>query len=120
MNNTIDKKPFWKRSWVNFLVYLIGVLTIIPLAPFICRFIPPLIIGDFNFDFILSILIAILVVRLFIWLLKPMILPLFLLTVVFFFYEQGKGEYTINDSIKSYKFLVQQNFGIKEKKRRTY
>ena len=116
MDNTIGKKPFWKRSWVNFLVNLIGILIIVPLAPFICRFIPPLVIGSFNFDLILSLLIAILVVRLFIGLLKPMILPLFALMVVFFFYERAKGAFSLKETVASYQFLVQQNFGIKEKK----
>ncbi|MFT4203947.1 MAG: transglutaminase domain-containing protein [Chitinophagaceae bacterium] len=116
MDNAMVKQSFWEKSWVNFLVNLVGIVIIVPLAPFICRFIPPLIIGDFNFDFILSILIAIIVVRLFIWLLKPMILPLFILVVLFFGYEQSNGEYTVGDTLRSYKFLVQQNFGIKEKK----
>ncbi|PZP41742.1 MAG: transglutaminase [Pseudopedobacter saltans] len=116
MDNNQTKKTFWKKGWVNFLVNLIGILIIIPLAPFICRFIPPLLVGDFNFDIVLSLLIAILVVRLFIWLLKPMILPLFVVAFIFFFYEQKKGTFTIKDTLKSYQFLVLQNFGIKEKK----
>jgi len=116
MDNNFAKKAFWKKDWVNFLVNLIGILIIVPLAPFICRFIPPLLVGDFNFDIVVSLLIAILVVRVFIWLLKPMILPLFALSIVFFLYEQKKGTFTIKDTIRSYKFLVLQNFGIKEKK----
>lgn len=112
----MENTPFLKKKWVNFLIYLIGILTIIPLAPFICRFIPPLVVGEFNFDIIVSILLAILVVRLFIWLLKPMILPLFAIAIIFFAYEQVKGTFTLKDTVRSYKFLVLQNFGIQEKK----
>lgn len=112
----MEKKSFLEKSWVKFLINLIGIAIIIPLAPFICRFIPPLVVGDFNFDIVLSLVIAILVVRLFIWLLKPMILPLFAVIIIFFVYEQAKGAFTIKDTLKGYTFLVKQNFGIKEKK----
>jgi hypothetical protein len=36
----------------------VGVLTILPLAPLINRFIPPVMIGTWNMDLVLSIILA--------------------------------------------------------------
>ena len=44
----------------NIIAQVAGILILIPLTPFICRFIPPVIIGGFNIDLILSFLIALL------------------------------------------------------------
>ncbi|QES89288.1 transglutaminase domain-containing protein [Rhizosphaericola mali] len=104
------------QSWFKFLVNFMGILVIIPLTPFVCRFIPPLLVGNFNFDFILALVISILVVRFFIWILRPFIIPFFILIGAFLVYKQVNGTYTVKTILQDYKNLTVQNWYVKEQK----
>lgn len=96
------------------VAYVAGLLFIIPLAPFICRFIPPVFIADFNIDLIISVLISILIVRLMIWLVKPMILPALIMACGILIYNQYHNEYTIGNMTNGYKALITQNWDGRE------
>ena len=57
------------------LLVIVSILTILPLAPLINRYIPPWMVGDWNLDLTLSVVLAtlatLLVLRLFRFLLIP-------------------------------------------------
>lgn len=63
----------------DFLYHLVAMLCIIPLAPMINRVIPPLMIGSFNADLFVAILLSLLFVRFVLWLFKPLIIPSFVM-----------------------------------------
>lgn len=93
-----------------------GLLLILPLAPFICRFIPPVFLGDWNIDLLIAVLLAILIVRLLLWMIKPVIIPAFILVAIILVYSEFTSKYTFNNIAKSYKTLITQNWGIREQK----
>ena len=45
----------------DIFIHIVAVLTIIPLAPVINRYIPPVMIGKWNADLVLSVLISALI-----------------------------------------------------------
>ncbi|SIT34745.1 hypothetical protein SAMN05421788_11877 [Filimonas lacunae] len=100
----------------NFIAELAGILTIIPLAPFICRYIPPVMIGQWNFDLVAAVLIAIAVVRVILWLVKPLIIPAFLVVLAVLTYNQVNDKYAFPEIINDYKTLAYQNWMIREEK----
>lgn len=109
-----------QRNKYNFTSKIIaeiaGILIIIPLAPFICKYIPPVIIGSFNIDLILSILIALLFVRIMIALLKPLVLPVLIILVGLLIYNEYNGAYGFKNVINDYKTLTYTNWKVREEK----
>lgn len=95
-----------------------SVLIIIPLAPFICRFIPPVMIDQLNIDLVIAFIIAVIIVRMMIWLVRPMVLPaLFLICVVLLYNLFSKKEdYTFRNISAGYAALVNQNWNVREEK----
>src|SRR5690606_18933734 len=75
------------------MVQLMAIITIIPLAPFICRFIPPVMLGDWNFDLVIAILIAVVIVRVILWLVRPLIVAAFFLVMGVLIYNQLNNHY---------------------------
>jgi hypothetical protein len=110
-----DEKKKYATS-TNIIAPLAGVLTIIPLAPFICRFIPPVMIGEWNFDLVVAILIAVIVVRLIIWLVKPLMLPACLLLLAALTVNHFRESYSFGDIINDYKTIAYQNWMIRDNK----
>lgn len=100
----------------NFIAELAGILTIIPLAPFICRYIPPVMIGEWNFDLIAAVLIAVAVVRVILWLVKPLIIPAFLLVFTVLTVNEINNNYGFGNILNDYKTLAYQNWMIREQK----
>lgn len=98
------------------LTHIAGILCIIPLAPFLCRFIPPVFIGDWNVDLIIAIIICIIIVRLMQWLVKPLIIPLFLIICGVLVYNQFNSHYTFTNIASGYKAIVNQNWNVREQK----
>lgn len=100
----------------NFIAELAGILTIIPLAPFICRYIPPVMIGEWNFDLVAAVLIAVALVRVILWLVKPLIIPAFLLVFTVLTINEINDKYGFANIINDYKTLAYQNWMIREQK----
>ncbi|RFM28315.1 transglutaminase domain-containing protein [Deminuibacter soli] len=98
------------------LVQIMAVITIIPLAPFICRFIPPVMIAGWNVDLIIAILIAIVIVRAIMWLVRPLIIAAFLIILGVLIYNQATNNYSFANIINDYKTIAYQNWLIREKK----
>jgi hypothetical protein len=71
----------------DFFYHLVAVLCIIPLAPMINRVIPPVLLGAFNLDLIIAILLSIGFVRFVLWLFKPLIIPSFVMIALIMFFN---------------------------------
>lgn len=93
-----------------------AIITIIPLAPFICRFIPPVMLGDWNFDLVIAILIAVVIVRVILWLVRPLIIAAFFLVMGVLIYNQLNNHYGFTNVLNDYKTIAYQNWLIREKK----
>ena len=100
----------------SILTQVAALLIIIPLAPFLCRFIPPVMLGDWNIDLILAFLVAVIVVSLISWLIKPMIIPLFLFVCLYLAFNHFTDRYTFSNVYNDYKAIVQQNWVVREQK----
>lgn len=112
MENT-DHTHFFARGLV---LNSIGLLTILPLAPLINRFIPPVIIGYWNIDLLIAIIIALILVRFVLWIFRPLIIPAFLLVAGFLVYSEFMNGYNLSHIILDYKNLVTRSWDIRDYK----
>jgi hypothetical protein len=100
----------------NALLEVAGILTIIPLAPFINRYIPPIIVGEWNLDMIISITIAVLFIRLLLKIFKPLTIPVLAVLVSYFVFNLFTHGYSFTDVVHDYKSVVLNNWGTKDTK----
>lgn len=98
------------------LIRVIAILTIIPLAPFLNRFIPSFYIGSWNTDMFISILLSIVVVWFLFWAFRPFIIPFFIIVCLYMLYNHFTGKYSIGSIVEDYEGLVQQNWNKKDVK----
>lgn len=98
------------------LLNLTSVLVIIPLAPYINRFIPLLMIGDWNLDLVISLILAFLATRLILWAFRPLIIPVMILVLGWLTWNLFGHRYTFDDVYKDYKSMVQQNWVTRDEK----
>jgi hypothetical protein len=98
------------------LLNLTSVLVIIPLAPYINRFIPPLQIGDLNFDLVVSLILAFLITRLILWAFKPLIIPAFVIILGWLTWNLFGHKYSYSDVYQDYKSMVQRNWVTRDEK----
>jgi hypothetical protein len=112
MLETYDRYRPLKRG-IN---VLFGILTVLPLAPIINRYIPPIMIGTWNCDLLVSVLLAALftfvVVRIFHFLVIP-VLVMFVAVILYNSLTNGRGFGTV---INDYQVMVKSNWGKKEQK----
>jgi hypothetical protein len=93
-----------------------AILTIIPLAPFICRFVPPIMIGSWNVDLLIAILVSIILVRIILWLVRPLVIAAFILLMGILTYNQFNNHYGFDHVINDYKSIAYQNWMVRDKK----
>src|SRR3954465_14786525 len=102
MLNTYDKYRVLQRS----IIAIFGVLTVLPLAPMINRYIPPLMVGTWNFDLLVSVLLAglftFVMVRIFHFLVIP-VLVMFVAVILYNSLTNGRGFGTV---INDYQIMV--------------
>lgn len=95
---------------------VLGILTVLPLAPLINRYIPPLMLGTFNFDLVVSIILAglftFVMFRIFHFLIIP-VLVMFVAVILYNSVTNGRGFGTV---INDYQVMVKSNWGKKEQK----
>jgi hypothetical protein len=106
---SIDKA----RNWV---ANIAGILVVVPLTPFICRFIPPILIGELNIDLVVAFVMAVAIVRVILWLMKPMIFPALILVIIYLSYAQSIGTYGFQKVLSDYKTLAFSNWQVKDQK----
>lgn len=93
-----------------------GILIVIPLAPFLCRFIPPVMVGGLNIDLLISVIISIIIVRILIWLIRPMVLPALILVVAILIFNEISGKYGFTNVYNDYTTLAYKNWAVREQK----
>jgi hypothetical protein len=100
----------------NFLLVAIGLLTIVPLAPVINRYLPPVLVGSFNLDLILSLVLAALFTWLVLRIFRFLLIPAVIFLVVVVFYNQFTNGYGFKSMINDYRSMVENNWGNNDKK----
>ncbi len=100
----------------KWITNLAGLLVVVPLAPFICRFIPPILLGDLNIDLIIAFIIALILVRIILWLMRPLIFPALIIVIGYLTYSQVEGTYGFNKVVHDYKTLAFSNWQVKDQK----
>jgi len=98
------------RGIRDLFYYSIAVLTIIPLAPVINRFLPPMMIGKWNADLIVAVLLSALLVRLITWIFKPLIIPAFLIIMAMLTVNEFNRGYSFHNVLKDYRNIVVNNW----------
>jgi hypothetical protein len=95
---------------------ILGVLTVLPLAPLVNRYIPPLMVGTWNFDLLVSVIIAAVftfaMFRIFHFLILPIVV-MFVAVILYNSLTNGRGFGTV---VNDYQVMVKSNWGKKEQK----
>jgi hypothetical protein len=116
--SSLAKQHYTTTQYV--LSTIAGVLIIIPLSPLICRFIPPVMLGSYNIDMLLAVIAAILVVRILLWLVRPLIIPACILLLGLLVYNQFAGHYGFNNVFDDYKSLAIANWEVRDRKQKDF
>lgn len=98
------------------LLVLTSILTILPLAPLLNRYIPPLIIGNWNLDLTVSIILAASITWLTLRLFRFLLVPAAGLLILVLIFNQLTNGYGFGSMIRDYKTMVVNNWGRKEQK----
>lgn len=112
MNQAQDKYGHTRKV----LLVLLSILAVIPLAPLINRYIPPLVLGNWNLDLTVSIILAAALTFLTLRLFRFLLLPAVGLLILVLIYNQLTNGYGFGNMLRDYKSMVQNNWGKKEQK----
>lgn len=110
----LQKRHYTTTSKI--LTQIACVLIVIPLAPFICRFIPPVMVAGRNIDLVIALIIAIFLVWAISHLLRPLIIPLLALLCIVLVYNEFSNKYTFKNLLKDYSATVNTNWMVREHK----
>lgn len=100
----------------QYLFNLLSVLTLLLLAPYINRYMPPLMAGGWHLDLFLALLISFVFTRMLLWVLKPLIVPAFLVISLSLVLNNFTDNYSFSNVLNDYKGMVQGNWGTKDSK----
>lgn len=109
MTNSPDKQLSGGAR--KLLLAAIGILTVLPLAPLINRYIPPIMVGTWNIDLFLSVAVAALLTWLVLRLFRFLLVPALITLVVVMLYSQLMHGYGFGNMINDYKSMVENNWG---------
>lgn len=101
---------------LKILLNVLGLLTIVMLAPYINRFIPPIVAGGWHIDLAISVIACLLLVYLLRWVFRPLIIPMFLMVCAILLINRFADRYTFSNVMNDYKGMVQGNWGAKDSK----
>jgi hypothetical protein len=104
------------RGMRKLLLAIVGILTVLPLAPLINRYLPPIIVGDWNLDLLVSVVLAAIFTWVIIRLFHFLLIPALILFVVVIFYNQFTDGYGFGRMLNDYRSMVKNNWGKKEQK----
>lgn len=110
-----DPKQKHKLAW-DFTLNLLGLLTILPLAPLINRVVPPILLGGWNADLLVAIIISFFLVRFIIWIFKPLIIPAFIMVCIVLVFNLLTTNYNLGSMMNDYRKLVVHNWNNKDRK----
>lgn len=111
----LNHKSIWAE---HFLLNAFGLLTVIPLAPLLNRVIPPIMIGSFNADMVLAILLAYGFVRFILWIFKPLVIPAFVMVCLIMVFNTFARTYNLRSMLDDYRSMVMQNWKDRDKKQK--
>jgi len=100
----------------QFLLNLLSLLTVLPLAPYLNRYLPQIVAGGWHLDMMVAIILSFLFTRLLLWIFKPLIIPAFLLVCGVLVFNYFTDSYTFANVLNDYKGVVQGNWGAKDSK----
>lgn len=100
----------------NILTQIACILIIIPLAPFLCRFIPPIMVFGWNIDLVLALAVSFFLVWLLYHVLRQLIIPLLVVCIVVLVYNQFSNSYTFKNLVTDYAAAVNTNWVVREHK----
>jgi hypothetical protein len=98
------------------LLVIVSILTVLPLAPLINRYIPPIMLGDWNMDLVLSVLLASLATWLILRLFRFLLIPAVALCILVLLYNQLTNGYGFGSMVTDYKTMVENNWGRNDQK----
>jgi len=110
---------YWEEKYGTtrkVLLVIVGILTVLPLAPLINRFIPPLMIGGWNLDLTVSILLGAVITWLVLRLFHFLLIPAVALFILVLLYNQLTHGYGFGNMIRDYRSMVANNWGRKGQK----
>ncbi len=110
----LQKKHYTATS--NILTQIACILIILPLAPLICRFIPPIIIGGLNIDLVIALILSFCLMWLLAHILRILIIPLLIVCCIILIYNQFNNLYTVKNLLKDYTAIVNTNWVVREHK----
>lgn len=100
----------------QFLLNLLSLLTVLPLAPYLNRYLPQIVAGGWHLDMMVAIILSFLFTRLLLWIFKPLIIPAFLLVCGVLVFNYFTDSYSFSNVLNDYKGVVQGNWGAKDSK----
>ncbi|SEK69457.1 Transglutaminase-like superfamily protein [Chitinophaga rupis] len=100
----------------QFLLNLLSLLTVLPLAPYLNRYLPQIVAGGWHLDMMVAIILSFLFTRLLLWIFKPLIIPAFLLVCSVLVFNYFTDSYSFVNVLNDYKGVVQGNWGAKDSK----
>ncbi|WP_217604720.1 transglutaminase-like domain-containing protein [Chitinophaga sp. GbtcB8] len=100
----------------QFLLNLLSLLTVLPLAPYLNRYLPQIVAGGWHLDMMVAIILSFLFTRLLLWIFKPLIIPAFLLVCGVLVFNYFTDSYSFANVLNDYKGVVQGNWGAKDSK----
>jgi hypothetical protein len=106
------------RNIKKVILAVFGILTVLPLAPMINRYIPPMMLGSWNFDLLVSVLLAGLFTYVVVRILHFLVIPVLVMFVAVILYNSltnGRGFGTV---VNDYQVMVKSNWGKMEQKER--
>ncbi len=104
------------RGLRKLLLIFIAIVTILPLAPLINRIVPPLMLGSWNLDLLISLVIATLFTFIVLRIFRFLLIPAFILFIGVILYNQFATGYGFGTMINDYRSMVRNNWGKKEQK----
>ncbi|UCJ06884.1 transglutaminase-like domain-containing protein [Chitinophaga pendula] len=110
----IDESKY--TTFQRSLFHLLSLLTVLPLAPFINRYIPTIIVAGWHLDLFVSVITAFLFTRLLLWFFRPLIVPTFVILCCILAFNNLTNNYSFTNVLNDYKGMVQGNWGAKESK----
>ncbi|SHL87026.1 hypothetical protein SAMN05444266_105292 [Chitinophaga jiangningensis] len=95
---------------------ILSLLTLLVLAPFINRFLPPIKAGGLHVDLVVAVVIAFAIVYLLRWIFRPLIIPAFLMVCGLLVANRLVEGYSFTHVMNDYKGMVRGNWGAKDSK----
>lgn len=98
------------------ILVIVSMLTVLPLAPVINRYLPPILFGSLNLDLIISLVLAGLFTWLVLRIFRFLLIPSVIFLVIVLFYNQFTNGYGFKSMLNDYRSMVENNWGSNDKK----